>query len=166
MYAQESVSVKLIVTVNELKMLPSPPDATVLLVVLSVAGAAQTPVPKVPIPVTPTLEQVAVIAEAGMVVQVPPVKVDVAEETLMVQLLVPPKNNEKVTVADDDPDTAPRSGLVELKLIELGDTAKLLMVVAAGFREAATVLAAGFPCPQPRTAAIVSAIKNWTRGDI
>jgi hypothetical protein len=115
---------------------------------------------------TLTLEQLAVIAEAGMVVQVPPVKVEVAEETLRVQVLAAvPRIKPNVTLAAADPDTD-EPGVVELKLIELGDTARLLMETAAGAREDATVLVAVFACPQPRTAAIVSIIRNGTRGDI
>jgi hypothetical protein len=82
----------------------------------------------------------------------------------MVQVLAAvPRRKVNVAVAAADPDTDPKSGLVELKLIELGDTDMLLITTAAAPRVLATVRDADLACPQPRTAAIVSAIRNWIR---
>jgi hypothetical protein len=127
------------------------PEATLFKDVDMVELPVHAPLPAVPEKLeTLTPEQVAVIADAGMVVH--PENVDVVDCTLSVQVaVVTPPNSRNWIVAADDPVTRPRSGSVEEKLIVAGEALKAKIPAAAGAALVmATVLfAVDFVCPNP-----------------
>ena len=109
------------------------PEATVTAEVDSVAPAEQAAVPMDPDPFTTVaVAQVALTAEAGMVVH-PEENVEVPAATVSVQLLVvAPPLSLNTTEAAADPEKVPRSGSVAEKLMELGDAVSEVMLVTAG----------------------------------
>jgi len=125
--------VKLIVTVMVLEMRPSRPVATVTPPVESVAAAAQVALPpKDPLVVA---LQVALMAEAGIVVHP-----GASESGCIGEGFQRPGGGKappvmvKLTVAELEPLTKPKSGSVEEKVIVLGVAEILEMPVAAGSR--------------------------------